>query len=820
MKKLFLFLCLFMSAALMQIWGYDFSSNTGGQFPIDLYYTINADQKSVTVTQGPSSYTGTLIEIPATVTYQGKEYTVTTIGYQAFQQTKISEVIMPNTITEIESYAFNSSEVGNVTFSKNLKKIGDYAFNNTNLQHVELFDGLEAIGNWAFKCGDYRKGINTLNLPNSVSTIGSYAFAYNSFTFLKIPESIEKIETHAFDYCNKMDSVVLPSNLRIIDESAFANCFSIRYIKFPSTLIEIGESAFNGCMNLQSIVLPDNVLYVGNRAFEDCTNLVDFTFSAKMKEIPEHCLSYNSKLVNVTIPEGIEKIGLGAFDHCPLLSHVTFPESVTKLDEMIFTNSGITSITFPKKVTYLPGFLFSGCNKLQEIIIPDHIDSIGSGVFNSCVNLKKVQLPSNLKDIPKDLFNQCSNLEEISLPNQIESIGESAFYHCTNIKELNIPQSVLEIGRNAFQDMTSLKSIRLPENLKTISQWLLYGCSNLSSVYIPESVEEIQNSAFYLTALKEVTIPHSVRLYGKDLFGKCKYLTALHIQRTTPPIVTGMGMNPSIIDEDSQCILYVPKGSKATWDAADPQVWGRFKEIVEEDVPDVLYAIQIKKEGSGTIKINSEEISSSQSVEVAMGSEATVSFEPSVGYMLKSVYCNGKDVTDQVNNLTYTITDIQENLALEIIFAEAPLSLEIQTAQGGVVCVPVEKNHTFTCKIVPEKGWSLHSAYYNGLDVTDQINEEGMYTTPKVTYDSRLNVTFELSTDVQNQTANSIKVHVDNQGNALVEGLQNGMMISLFNTNGNTLETCRANQPCKSIQLPGKGIYLLKVDTRTFKVSY
>ena len=95
MKKLFLFLCLFMSATLMQTWGYDFSSNTGGQFPIDLYYTINTDQKSVTVTQGPSSYAGNLIEIPATVTYEGKEYAVTTIGYKAFQQTKITEVSCP-----------------------------------------------------------------------------------------------------------------------------------------------------------------------------------------------------------------------------------------------------------------------------------------------------------------------------------------------------------------------------------------------------------------------------------------------------------------------------------------------------------------------------------------------------------------------------------------------------------------------------------------------------------------------------------------------------------------------------------------------------
>lgn len=819
MKKLFLFLCLFMSAALMQIWGYDFSSNTGGQFPIDLYYTINADQKSVTVTKGPSSYTGSLIEIPATVTYQGKEYTVTTIGYQAFQQTKISEVIMPNTITEIESYAFNSSEVGNVTFSKNLKKIGDYAFNSTNIQQVELFEGLESIGKNAFHGGSYQEHIKTLILPNTLLEIGENAFAYNAITFLKIPDKIEEIKSKTFEHCN-LDSVILPNKLRIIGESAFANCSSIRYIKFPSTLIEIEQSAFSGCTSLRSIVLPDNIQYVGNRAFSGCTNISDFTFSAGMREIPEYCLSYASKLINVTIPEGIEKIGLGAFDHCSLLSHITFPESVTQLGEMVFINSGITSITFPEKLTYLSGTMFAECANLQEIILPDQIDSLGAYAFRDCSNLKSIQLPAKLKAIPNGLFDNCPSLEEITLPNQIQNIGQSAFRECSKIKTLIIPQSVLEIGQGAFADMTSLKSMELPPYLKVITQGMLSGCTSLNNIYIPESVEEISSGAFSYTALENVTIPHSVRLYGKDLFGKCKYLTALHIQRTTPPIVTGMGMNPSIIDEDSQCILYVPKGSKATWDAADPQVWGRFKEIVEEDVPDVLYAIQIKKEGSGTIKINSEEISSSQSVEVAMGSEATVSFEPSVGYMLKSVYCNGKDVTDQVNNLTYTITDIQENLALEIIFAEAPLSLEIQTAQGGVVCVPVEKNHTFTCKIVPEEGWSLHSAYYNGLDVTDQINEEGMYTTPKVTYDSRLNVTFELSTDVQNQTANSIKVHVDNQGNALVEGLQNGMMISLFNTNGNTLETCRANQPCKSIQLPGKGIYLLKVDTRTFKVSY
>lgn len=819
MKKLFLFLCLFMSATLMQTWGYDFSSNTGGQFPIDLYYTINTDQKSVTVTQGPSSYAGNLIEIPATVTYEGKEYAVTTIGYKAFQQTKITEVIMPNTITEIESYAFDGSDVGSITFSKNLKTIGDYAFNSTNLQQVELFEGLETIGKYAFHGGSYQEHIKTLILPNTLLEIGENAFSHNAITFLKIPDNIEEIKSRTFEYCN-LDSVALPSKLRIIGESAFANCSSIRYIKFPNTLTEIKQSAFSGCSGLLSVTLPDNVQIVGNRAFSGCSQLVDFTFSAGMKEIPEYCLSYASKLINVTIPEGIEKIGWGTFDHCTLLSHLTFPESATQMEEMIFINSGITSVTFSKNLNYLPGLIFGECYNLQEISIPEHIDSIGAYAFRSCSNLKNIKLPKNLKTISKGLLNACSNLEEITLPDQIQSIGESAFQGCSKVKTLTIPQSVLEIGQGAFSNMTSLRSIELPENLKTIKQWILYGCSNLKTVYIPNSVEAIHSSAFYATALEEVTIPHSVSICEKDLFGKCQYLKALHYQRSTPPTITGMGSNPSIIDEDSQCILYVPRGSKATWDAADAKVWGRFKEIVEEDVPDVLYAIQIQQQGSGTVYVNSEKVSSSQPVEVAKGNEAVITFEPNVNYMLKSVFCNGKDVTDEVENLTYTIKDIQQNMSLDVLFAEKPLSLKLQTSEGGTISVPVEKNQTFTCQITPEEGWNIHSVYYNGLDVTDQVDEEGNYTTPSLTNNAQINVTFELETNIQSQTVSAIKVHVDPNGYVIIEGMTNESTISLFSTNGTVIETRRTNQSNESIQLPEKGVYLLKVNSQTFKLSY
>lgn len=801
----------------MKTWAYDFSAKTGGQFPIDLYYTINADQKSVTVTQGPDIYSGSTVEIPSVVTYQGKEYAVTTIGYQAFQQSKISEVIMPNTITEIESYAFNSSDVGNITFSKGLKKIGNSAFNDTQLTSVKLFEGLESIGEQAFQHGAYRKGINTLELPSSLSEIGAYAFASNPIKFLQIPDKIETIKAHTFEKCN-LDSVILPKNLRTIENKAFSGC-SFQYITFPNTLIEIGASAFSSC-DLRSVILPDNVQLVGANAFQSCDQLIDFTFSAGMKEIPNACLSYTSQLVKVTIPEGIEKIGSSVFDHCTHLSRVTFPESVTELGELLFINSGITSITFPKNLKYIPGLIFAECFNLQEITIPEYIDSIGEQAFRSCTNLKKIQLPSNLKNISYYLFANCSSLEELSLPNHIQSIGANAFYGCSGIKTLIIPESVQEIGQYVFEDMSSLQSIEFPKNLKQISQGACMGCTSLKEIKIPESVEQINTSAFNGTALEEVTIPHSVSICSRDIFGNCQYLKALHFQRSTPPAINGMGMNPSIVDEDTECILYVPTGSKATWEAADSEVWGRFKDIVEEEVPDVLYAVQIQYQGPGTVTVNSEKVYSYNQIEIKKGTDAIINFEPIENYVLKSVYCNGKDVTNEVQNKTYTINDIQQNMALYIVFAEKPLTLEIQSAEGGTICIPIEKNNTFTCQITPKNNWIINSVYYNGIDITNELDENGWYTTPSLTYDSYLNISFELQTSITQTKANSIKAHVDVNGNVIIDGIDKGTLLNLINTEGQNIATQYANQSHEIMKLPKKGIYLLKVNNKTIKLCY
>ena len=95
---------------------------------------------------------------------------------------------MPNTITVINDYAFSNSSVDSISFSKNLKTIGNYAFSYSDLKSVILHEGVETIGNYAFRgdaSGNYIYGqISKVKLPNSLKSIGEWAFCSNRLTWL------------------------------------------------------------------------------------------------------------------------------------------------------------------------------------------------------------------------------------------------------------------------------------------------------------------------------------------------------------------------------------------------------------------------------------------------------------------------------------------------------------------------------------------------------------------------------------------------------------------------------------------------------------
>ena len=92
---------------------------------------------------------------------------------------------------------------------------------------------------------------------------------------------------------------------------------------------------------------------------------------------------------------------------------------------------------------------FSGNNSIKELILPDSLTEIDTGLFYGYRELEKVVLPENLKVIGESAFAH-STIKEITLPESLEKIGALAFYECHNLQEVAIPGKVTSIGNVAF----------------------------------------------------------------------------------------------------------------------------------------------------------------------------------------------------------------------------------------------------------------------------------------------------------------------------------------------------------------------------------
>ena len=110
-----------------------------------------------------------------------------------------------------------------------------------------------AIGEYAFF---YTKGITSLSMPETIETIGTYAFCYSIIEELNIPSKVKVIEPYTFSDCNDLKVINLPEGLEEIKTGAFYACKSLESITLPASLKVIDEKSewvFNLCSSLKEI---------------------------------------------------------------------------------------------------------------------------------------------------------------------------------------------------------------------------------------------------------------------------------------------------------------------------------------------------------------------------------------------------------------------------------------------------------------------------------------------------------------------------------------------------------------------------------------
>ena len=237
-------------------------------------------------------------------------------------------------------------------------------------------------------CGSAGNSTIALNFANVTGslTIKTSGFSGSKVASIIWPSSGScqvKIQTSAFNNCDSLTSVTIPSNIYgNLGSSAFNDCDNVVTVTLPSTMTgTIGSSAFNSCNKLESVVVDGstiNVPTIDSNAFSNCPKLDDFEFS---------------KFTSLTT------INASAFENSGKLSstgEVTLPSTVTTIGDSAFKASKITTITITSSSISLGASCFENCTSLTAVRFTNHScawAAYNTGVFNGCTSLAELQLP-------------------------------------------------------------------------------------------------------------------------------------------------------------------------------------------------------------------------------------------------------------------------------------------------------------------------------------------------------------------------------------------------------------------------------------------
>lgn len=225
------------------------------------------------------------------------------IGWDAFSGcSKLTSVTIGSSVTSIGHDAFfNCRRLTSITIPDSVNSIGDGAFGGCeNLTSVTIGKSVNSIGSQAFRgCSSLTSfngkfasadnrcliidgvlhsfapaGLTTYTIPDSVNSIGEYAFAdCNGLTSVTFPDSITAIGNDAFVFCESLSSIIIPDRVTSIGSGAFYDCVSLTSITIGKSVTSIGALAFSDCISLTSITIPDSVTLIENAAFDDCSSL-------------------------------------------------------------------------------------------------------------------------------------------------------------------------------------------------------------------------------------------------------------------------------------------------------------------------------------------------------------------------------------------------------------------------------------------------------------------------------------------------------------------------------------------------------------------
>ena len=495
----------------------------------------------------------------------------------------LKSVTIPDKVTSIQAFAFFYCEsLESVTFGSSVTTIADNAFFNCGLTTVRLPDSVTYVANGAFGSSDFLStvylpaGLTTIvgnpfmnckNLaifagdnsyissegnylvrptgqlfsyaaastagefviPESITSIGDYAFAFASFSSVKLmsftPPTLGRYVFNGLDEYDIMVPDVAFSDYQVA--SGWSDTDVKSHLKYYQSTWSIWYTTTDGEALPDPTALPSACtltrnIYLGGQGM--------MWFSNKVNDIPENMFkntnNINDRLKTVSLPDDLRTIGASAFNGCVNLESVHLGANLETIGALAFSSCNLSSIEFPDHLTTLGNQAFKG-TRFETISIPRSVTTIGSNPFAECYSLQSFTGDSPLISPDGHCLIYDGVLESFT------TVGVTGNYR--------VPSGVVSISPEAMR-RAIFTTVSFPSTLQTIGVQAVRQCENLSTVVIPASVTVI----------------------GAYAFDSCPALESITMESVTPPSIH----STSFRNLPSDCVIWIPNAGASAYEAA------------------------------------------------------------------------------------------------------------------------------------------------------------------------------------------------------------------------------------------------------------
>ncbi len=431
----------------------------------------------------------------------------------------------------------------------------------------------------------YCSCLTSITIPNSVTSIGNYAFSgCSGLTSITIPNSVTSIGEYAFSWCWSLESVTIGTGVLSIGYDVFDAHRPAKVIwltNTPPNGYQYASGTINYVANnlytrlsyrteykfLSSIFEMDGVKYVPVSPSDRTCDAIDCLYdngaenihigktvtnkgvTLTVEQVRPYTF-YNNQFIKDVILSLDGNVGNYAFYGCTNVNNAVI-KNTGNIGVCAFSSiSGTEPFTADiDNAGSIGASAFSNSSKLTTLQIGSQVTNVGDNAFNNCTGLTTATI-NNKGSLGENVFQKDIALETAALGEGITSLGGYAFDGCSSLKGIIISNTVTTIGERAFQNCSAMTAAKTGTGAKSIETCTFAGCSSLTDMQIGSNVETINTYAFSgCTSLSEIRIPKAVTNIKNSVFYQFSGLKTVIMEDREKVLNLGSnGSNPLFSD--------------------------------------------------------------------------------------------------------------------------------------------------------------------------------------------------------------------------------------------------------------------------------